>query len=32
MCGITIYTQAKLHNVARRPIVLTNAQDLTFGN
>ncbi len=31
MCGITIYTQAKLHN-ASGPFALTNAQDLRIGN
>ena len=31
MCGLTIYTQAKLHNVAQRPFVVTNAQDLLIG-
>jgi hypothetical protein len=31
MCGITIYTQAKLHNGAG-PFALTNAQDLRIGN
>ena len=32
MCGMTIYTQAKLHNAARRPFRLTNSQDLLIGN
>ncbi len=32
LCGLTVYTQAKLHNVAKRPIVVTNAQDLLIGN
>ncbi len=31
MCGITIYTQAKLHN-SSGPFALTNAQDLRIGS
>jgi hypothetical protein len=32
VCGLTIYSQAKLHNAARRPFTLTNSQDLRIGN
>ncbi len=32
MCGITIYTQAKLVNGTPRPLRLTNSQDLRIGN
>ena len=32
LCGLTIYSQAKLHNAARRPFTLTNSQDLRLGN
>ena len=32
MCGVRIYTQAKLHDVASRPFRLTNSQDLLLGN
>ena len=31
LCGTTIYSQAKLHNAAVRPFVITNAVDLTIG-
>jgi len=31
LCGLTIFSQAKLHNVANRPFALTNSQDLFVG-
>ncbi len=31
-CGVTIYTQAKLHGAAARPFRLTNSQDLVLGH
>ena len=31
-CGIPEPAQAKLHNVAARPFVVTNAQDLLIGS
>jgi hypothetical protein len=31
MCGLTVYTQAKIHNAARRPFVVTNALDFVIG-